>query len=247
MKKILFTFLLSTITLTAQEKLRIEYRYSRQDNPEKLKEFENEMKQKFGGGFKMGEPVDQFYELEYNDNTAIYHKIETLNNAQGMNNGMNMSIHIGGQFARLKNNLTDKNFLQEVNLDKENYLVKNDYTNYDWKITDEETEILGYKVIKAISESEKTVAWFAPELKVNVGPEKINGLPGTILKTEKQETNKLLTLVTFEAEKVVINPKKLQKEKEFKGKEISSEEFKVLQDESKAKLKESFSVGIDKS
>ena len=52
--------------------------------------------------------------------------------------------------------------------------------------------------------------------------------------------------MTYEADKINLKPKKLSKVKPINGKEISQEEFKKLQDESRQKMRESFSIGVDK-
>ena len=51
---------------------------------------------------------------------------------------------------------------------------------YQWQITTERDTILGYPVIKAISE--RYVAWFTPNIPVPFGPNGFGGLPGLILK-----------------------------------------------------------------
>ena len=52
--------------------------------------------------------------------------------------------------------------------------------------------------------------------------------------------------MTYEADKITLNPKKMSKTKPLKGEEITQEEFKKLQDESRQKMRESFSIGVDK-
>ncbi|SFN62481.1 GLPGLI family protein [Algoriella xinjiangensis] len=191
---------------------------------------------------KLGGFVTQYYQLEYNNGKSNYSQIETINNSQE-NGGSNfaISISIGGEYKALVGDQTSKAFKQGVKLDNENYIVNIPFQDYEWKISNEESTILDYKVIKAISEKENIIAWFAPDIKVNLGPNQINGLPGLILKSETQLKNKLETKLIFEATKANLNPKKFTKEKPMKGKEIAQEEFKKLQEESNEKMKQSFS------
>lgn len=58
--------------------------------------------------------------------------------------------------------------------------------NFNWKIIDEKTRILGYTVQKATTNygGRKWIAWFTPDLPINDGPYKFNGLPGLILRVE---------------------------------------------------------------
>lgn len=66
-------------------------------------------------------------------------------------------------------------------------ITETDAKPYDWKITEETKEVLGYKVIKAIAHSQNpyadgnVVAWFAPDLPCTAGPVELWGLPGVIL------------------------------------------------------------------
>ena len=104
-------------------------------------------------------------------------------------------------------------------------------------------------MIKAVGvdNGKQIAAWYAPELKIDAGPNQINGLPGLVLKTVSELGNKLASITTYEAEKINVNPKKMAKIQSMKGKEISQEEFKKLQDESREKMRQSFSIGVDKS
>lgn len=247
--KLLFTLLFSSSILFAQEKLSVEYRYTIKHDDEKMKEFEMQQAQKGSGVMKLGGSPNIFYQLEFSNNQSNFKKVEVINNDQNNGGGMNMSINIGGEYKTLTNNIDQKKFQQEVFLDKQDYVVITPYKDYQWKITDIEDTILGYKVIKAVGvdNGKQIAAWYAPELKIDAGPNQINGLPGLVLKTVSELGNKLASITTYEAEKINVNPKKMAKIQSMKGKEISQEEFKKLQDESREKMRQSFSIGVDKS
>jgi len=70
----------------------------------------------------------------------------------------------------------------------------------NWKITDEEKEINGYKVRKAITDSYyllddplddygKAIAWFTTDIPIPVGPERYYGLPGLIVELEYEKSS----------------------------------------------------------
>lgn len=82
--------------------------------------------------------------------------------------------------------------------DKKLYLVKSSFNEYDWVITKEKKEILGYTCYKAYTEYEykykvfkyigkdtkvkvKIIAWFTPEINYSFGPAGVDGLPGLVL------------------------------------------------------------------
>ncbi|MCA4808214.1 GLPGLI family protein [Empedobacter stercoris] len=248
MKHLLLSgFLLFSSLGFAQEQLIVEYKYDIKHDEEKMKEFERELAQKGGGTIKIGGGPNIYYQLEYNDYQSIYKKIETINNDQNATMG-SFTFNIGGEYKALTNEINKKEFRQEVVLDKQNYIVVTPHKDYQWKITDIEDTILGYKVVKAVGndENKKIAAWFAPDIKVDAGPNQVNGLPGLILKTVSEMGNKFSSIMTYEADKINLKPKKLSKVKPINGKEISQEEFKKLQDESRQKMRESFSTGVDK-
>ncbi|WP_322970461.1 GLPGLI family protein [Faecalibacter sp. LW9] len=246
MKKLLFTALFSaTALLNAQDKIIVEYRQVNEYDEEKQKQFNAELAQK---GINIGsmEMPKIFYQLEVNQNLLNYDKIESVNNNQGAGGG-GFSIHVGGEFKNTTSTITEQKFKQEVVLDGKKYTVVTPYKNYNWKITDIEDTILGYKVIKAVGEinGNKVAAWYAPDLPINAGPNQINGLPGLVLKSASEMGGKMGLIMNFTAEKINKNPKKFTKIKPFTSPEISQEEFKKLQDESRKKMLESFSGGVD--
>lgn len=99
-------------------------------------------------------------------------------------------------YKNIKENLK---ILQTENpLDDKKYLVKMPFNRYNWVITKEKKEILGYTCYKAYAEYEnefepykyigvdttikiKVEVWFAPELNYPFGPNGFDGLPGLVL------------------------------------------------------------------
>ncbi len=63
------------------------------------------------------------------------------------------------------------------------FLVKEKRPAYEWRIADEQRELLGYVVHKAttVHDGAPVEAWFAPQIPVQAGPETFGGLPGLIL------------------------------------------------------------------
>jgi len=249
MKQLLLAgFLLFSNFGFGQEKLIVDYKYDIKHDEEKIKEFEREQAQKGGGTIKIGGSPNIYYQLEYSDHQSVYKKIETINNDQNGSSMGAFSINIGGEYKALINETSKKEFRQEVVLDKQNFIVVTPYKDYEWKITDIEDTILGHKVKKAIGndKGKQIAAWFAPDIKVDAGPNQVNGLPGLILKTVSETGGKFGSIMTYEADKITLNPKKMSKTKPMKGEEITQEDFKKLQDESRQKMRESFSIGVDK-
>ena len=65
---------------------------------------------------------------------------------------------------------------------------------YNWKITNETKNILGYKCTKAVTTITRTnvsysvTAWFANQLKYQIGPKGTFGLPGLILEIQSENS-----------------------------------------------------------
>lgn len=69
------------------------------------------------------------------------------------------------------------------NVGGEHYRYQENLPAFNWKITNETKDILGYKCTKAVSKfrGRTYVAWYTEEIPVNDGPWKFHGLPGLIL------------------------------------------------------------------
>ena len=77
-----------------------------------------------------------------------------------------------------------------------------------WQLTDEEKEIAGYKVRKAVAVSYgdkehplysgKVIAWFTTDVPIPTGPDFYNGLPGLIVELNYEKTREGYTLKKVE-------------------------------------------------
>lgn len=63
------------------------------------------------------------------------------------------------------------------------FLIEDEQPVFQWKLTGEQAEYLGYLVQKATAQQDSSVveAWFTPQIPVPGGPELYGGLPGMIL------------------------------------------------------------------
>jgi GLPGLI family protein len=68
------------------------------------------------------------------------------------------------------------------------YLIEDELNPYKWRVMNELKEIQGHLCMKAITEDtvkkQIIAAWFAADISVPVGPERLYGLPGAILGVE---------------------------------------------------------------
>lgn len=80
--------------------------------------------------------------------------------------------------------------------------VYNDEPNFDWTILEESRLIENLVCKKAITNfrGREYFAWYCPEINVNVGPWKFNGLPGLILEVYDKTDNVTITIESFKIE-----------------------------------------------
>jgi len=149
------------------------------------------------------------YSQNSNLNGAVIH-YKILNNT-GRPNTLDAILFVNGQVtihlpkystkvlndakqeAKEKNKMTFDPFYTKVDhkakeilffesIGQQLFLIKDDYNQLKWDITEEIKTIGGYQSVKAttIYRGRKWVAWFAPEIPLPYGPWKLHGLPGLI-------------------------------------------------------------------
>ena len=109
------------------------------------------------------------------------------------------------------------------------YIVEDSLQTPNWKILNDIKDVAGHICMKAMIQDtvkkQKIIAWFAQDIPVNAGPERLYGLPGLILELDINDG-----AVTIEATK--IENKKLTTEfdlpKKQKGKKINDLAFQDM-------------------
>src|SRR5690606_11937681 len=120
------------------------------------KEIENALKD------AMAKP--NYYQLTLSPEESTFEFIEKVDNTQTEETGRVM-ISFGEKGIFYKN-LPEKITLRESESWSQNYLINDSIKNYDWKITKETQEILGYETRKATAVVDSTTtieAWYAPK------------------------------------------------------------------------------------
>lgn len=120
------------------------------------------------------------------------------------------------------------------------FLIESSTDTVKWKVTGNQKEIIGYSCLEAelVGASKKTVAWFAPTLPIQTGPDGFSGLPGLILALDVEDGK--MTLTASKIDFKPINSKELSKPKD--GKKVTAQEFRKIVDE-KTKEMQSTSGG----
>lgn len=118
-----------------------------------------------------------------NKTNSYFKKVDKIDNSQ-KNGGISFGISsvAGANIFKVLN----EGFFYEEDMMTNKLFIKDSLIKFQWEITDETKDILGYKVQKAIyvNPNQTVEAWFAPELSFSDGPTKFSGLPGLILEVK---------------------------------------------------------------
>ena len=108
---------------------------------------------------------------------------------QGDNNSVKITYSDAHGYVFHRNKL-DRKFIFRDLIKDQPFIIKDDYPEFDWNISlDDTREIGGYECIKASTSfrGRSYEVWFTMSIPVDAGPWKFNGLPGLILEAKDQE------------------------------------------------------------
>ena len=109
------------------------------------------------------------------------------------------------------------------------FLIEDERPAYEWRLSSEQAEFLGYPVIKATAEhgEERVEAWFTPQIPVPAGPGPYGGLPGMILVVSVNDGHTQYTAtavsLTEVADDVIVRP--------ADGETVTREEYEQIVEE----------------
>jgi GLPGLI family protein len=239
MKKTLLTFLLGTITLFAQEKLVVDYKFNYDFDTSKV---QDKKKLDF---YTANNNHFSYFQLITSYDEAYFGKIQKIDNNQKSNSNV---LIMEGPAGNFYTNLKDKYSLFSIDLNGKKLIVKDSLKALNWNLTKEKDKILGYEVKKAIYHKDKfsVEAWYAPSLNFKNGPNKYYGLPGIILKViETVESKDGYQKQIYTATEVKIdNTAKI--EIPTKGKIVTQEEFYKIIDDMNKKFEEISNNKVEK-
>lgn len=142
--------------------------------------------------------------LIFNDSDLFYMNLTNKDNLNFEDARLNKTkINLEEIYINLK---TDSLYQQRLGM-KDNkstkvdwFLLAEEVPSIKWSLKKDSQKILGYTTYKAIANfrGRDYIVWYAPDIPVNHGPWKLNGLPGLILKAETD-------LFSYEATRIVLN------------------------------------------
>jgi len=192
-----------------------------------------------------------FKQLLFTAKESLYENYENLEKED--NNQLNFTTSEGGQ-VKIKmqqpNNEVYKDLEKQMLTDKrefmgKDFIIKEPFREFQWKLTGETKKILDFTVQKATLEDTAGVveAWFTPEIPVSVGPLDFGNLPGLILELRLDNGKRVITAtkidLTAPDEKELVAPKK--------GRLVTRSEFDLIVKEKMKEMKEMYGGKGDKT
>jgi GLPGLI family protein len=206
-------------------------------------------------GFRMpeGMPTNSFASvvLRFNAYESVMAQAEETEEAEdAVAPSSEMDRHIVGMGARLRmmspvrsdqetligaySNITDGTLVQEFVFMGRTFRIKDMLPTYEWRLVAEQSDFMGYMVMKAETEYDgRTIeAWFTPQVPVAAGPGRFGGLPGLILVLSVNRGEELYSATSVDLGEldIVIAPPE-------DGDEISREEYEKIVEEKLEELR----------
>lgn len=212
----------------------------------------------------MKKQFQKTYTLAFNKEASVYKEDVALDKPQANLSGnfqFTMIASGGGQDVLYKNTKTQSYTDQKDTMGKI-FLVKDSIQKIDWKLEADTKYIGEYQCYKATYTKEIEVnnfsfsnidsnkeeeevnepkietrivtAWYTPQVPINNGPAKYQGLPGLILEIHDDK----LTII---CSKIILNPEeKLDIKEPNKGKEVRSNEYEEIMEKKSKEMMEQF-------
>ena len=175
-------------------------------------------------------------ELLFNQDKSLYRNQVSDNNSEmeisQETAGMNLTIKLVEPDEFVFTDMKNRIKIEQREFMSRTFLIQSSIDTIKWKITGNQKEILGYNCLEAelAGAEKKTVAWFAPEIPIQTGPDGFTGLPGLILSVNVDNGNRILTAGKIDFKE--IDPKEISKPK--KGKKVTLQEFdKIVEEKTK--------------
>lgn len=164
------------------------------------------------------------FELESNGEMSSFKPEIKLNNSQN-NDGFIYRQIVASEANPLYKDYNKNEFYNVREFGGKTFFIKDQLTDYNWKLTREKTTINGYNVTKATGtddEFQNLVVWYSNDLPYRDGPYRFANLPGLIVKAEFN-TADFKAIFTLKEIKILDKPISITLP--TKGKIVSDKEF----------------------
>ena len=209
----------------------------------------------------MKKQFEKTYLLSFSKEESLYKEDEQLEAPQ--KSGMQVVMVDTGGSDILYKNIKEENYTNQNEVFGKIFLIEDKLEKRDWVLTNETKNIGEYTCYKATMTRQQEVergvirineendsrdeeeaepemeeitvtAWYAPEIPVNNGPGRYQGLPGLILEVNDGS-------LTLMCSKIVLNPKdKVNIDKPSKGKKVNQEKFDQIMEKKMQEMNERY-------
>lgn len=147
-------------------------------------------------------------------------------------------IQMDAPFYACLHDLTKQKVTEQRDFMTRMFLVESNYSDFKWKLTGNQKEILGYPCQEAtlVDSTQKTVAWFTASIPVSSGPMMYCNLPGMILEASRNDGEIVWTAVSVKERPVT--KEEMPKPKE--GKKVTRDEFRAIIDEKMKEMEQEY-------
>ncbi len=124
----------------------------------------------------------------------------------------------------------EKNVMNEVfEMSGKTYIIEDSLKVLDWKILNDIKDVAGHICMKAMVQDtikkQKIVAWFAQDIPVNAGPERLYGLPGLIMELNINDGVVIVEATKIEPLKII---NEMELPKKIKGKKLNEMSYQDM-------------------
>lgn len=136
----------------------------------------------------MPKAIPAHFRLYYSPDGTLYEPDDSLNNlpansSDDFGQNVKVSIHINQSDERYYLDIQQHRLVHQTELLERLFLIPDERTDYQWKLTGRQKMILGFPCNEAVLTNDTLPfkAWFTSKIPVASGPEGFCGLPGMIL------------------------------------------------------------------
>lgn len=171
--------------------------------------------------------------LYFNEKSSKYVESEEKSEESEGYAGRKEELSFNRNFER--NTMTDV-----IEMIGKTYIVEDSLSPLNWKILNDIKDVAGHICMKAMIEDtikkQKIIAWFAQDIPVNAGPERLYGLPGLILELNINDGAVIVEATKITNKKLITE---LDLPKKLKGKKVNELAYKdILRKFIQEKIKE---------
>jgi GLPGLI family protein len=176
-------------------------------------------------------------QLFFNGDESLYKPVEEEEDEDMDQASGGIQMKIQQPFVEIYfNRATSTRITQQEFLGKD-YLIEDSLTLPPWKFGTETKKILGYKCRQAMHYNEErkqqVVAWYSPELRPFLGPEKFNTLPGAVLEVNLNDGERIVVAKDLQVRALKKNEMKVPS----RGIKTTQKHFRKLVDEHTARMR----------